>query len=133
MGRAIFLGRSKGLWYPCQMDSKRRKHFEELIRDQLAQVEGEIDSLKELTKPISPDNAIGRLSRMEALNEKSVHESNLGKSKLRFSQLKKALERVAGDDFGLCLRCEEEISEKRLQILPESTICMDCLQGKNDD
>ena len=115
------------------MDGKKRKQFEALITEQLEVVAGEIESLRDLTKPISPDNAIGRLSRMEALNEKSVHESNLQKAKNRQVQLKQALGRVAREDYGLCLRCEEEISEKRLEILPESTICMNCLQGKNED
>ena len=113
------------------MDEKTKNSFAKLILQQIEKLESDIESLKELTKPISPDNSIGRVSRMEAIGEKSINDSNLRKAKLRLQQLKKASERIKGDDFGYCLNCEEPIQIKRLEILPESTICMSCLKGNN--
>ena len=36
---------------------------------------------KEITKPIAPENAIGRISRMDAINNKSVTEAALRQAK----------------------------------------------------
>ena len=37
----------------------------------------DIKGLKEATKPISPENSIGRVSRMDAINNKSVKMKQL--------------------------------------------------------
>lgn len=110
------------------MDKGKRECFKLIIIDNIKEVEEEISNIKQLCTPISPDNAIGRLSRMEAINEKSINEASLRKLELRMLNLKEALLRVKSEDFGICYRCEEEIPEKRLKILPESKICVRCLE-----
>ena len=115
------------------MDSKLQKKFSTLIDEHLKSLSKDIENLNELVKPVKPDNAIGRLSRMEALNELSVNKANLDKALKRQEQLLKAQQRVQSDDYGYCLRCEEEIQEKRLEVLPESQICMSCLNKKQPD
>lgn len=37
-----------------------------------------------------------------------------------------ALERLARGVYGICLRCEEEIEPRRLQVRPFSRYCVDC-------
>jgi len=101
--------------------------FIQIIQTQIEELKNTILLLAEGTKPIQPDVAIGRLSRMEAIGEKSVKEANLRKSKLRLVELKKALVRINDGDFGECINCGELIEEKRLEIIPESTVCMKCL------
>lgn len=104
--------------------------YEKLIKDALEKTKDEIQQLKELAKPVSPDNAIGRLSRMEAISEKSIHEAALRQSELRVVQLEQALKRLADDEFGICLSCEEEISAKRLKVIPEASLCINCANKK---
>ena len=58
-----------------------------LVNDTLLKVKEEIKRLEEMTKPISPDNAIGRLSRMEAIGEKSVNDAALRNAKFRVTKL----------------------------------------------
>lgn len=97
-----------------------------LVNDTLLKVKEEIKRLEEITKPISPDNAIGRLSRMEAIGEKSVNDAALRNAKLRVTKLTQALRRIEDGDFGECLECGDDISEKRLKTIPESTLCIKC-------
>jgi len=111
------------------MDEAEREKFKKLIETQINQLKIDINNFEKRVKPIAPDNAIGRLSRMEAINEKSIQESNLRQAKLRLSKLEEAQKRVNLEDFGLCTQCDEPIPVKRLQILPESTVCMECLGG----
>lgn len=37
-----------------------------------------------------------------------------------------ALQRMEGDDYGTCVRCEEPIPVARLEALPHTTMCADC-------
>ena len=108
------------------------RKFARIIDQHIEQIKNDIQNLKDLVKPVQPDNAIGRLSRMEALNEQAVNKSNLEKAQKRLEQLEIAQKRVKTDDYGLCLRCDEVIAEKRLEVLPESQICMSCFRKTSD-
>ncbi len=110
------------------MTEEKLQLYRQIIEDEISKLKAEISSLSELDKPISPDSAIGRLSRMEAIQAQSIAQSSLRSKKMRLQRLESALLRVSRGGYGLCSVCEEEISEKRLRIAPESTVCMDCLQ-----
>lgn len=94
------------------------KKFEKLSRD--------IADLKELTMPESPDSAIGRVSRMDAINNRSVNEATLRKKKIQFSKIKIALTEIDKPDFGLCYRCGKTIQKERIMLMPESKVCVNC-------
>ena len=100
------------------------------LTQEIAKTLEDIERLKIASQPVSPDNAIGRLSRMEAINAKSVSEENLRQAELRITKLNAAIQRVNDDEYGICLNCEEEISSKRLQSIPEATLCIKCATGR---
>jgi DnaK suppressor protein len=99
------------------------------IKEKMEAAKEAIAAYKLLTKPISPDNAIGRLSRMEAINSKSINEAALKKAKDTLSKLERALARIDNPDFGLCTECEEPIPSARLMILPETDLCVQCAEN----
>ena len=107
-----------------QSDRKTiRKHVLEEIENTLES----IASLEELVQPIAPDNAIGRLSRMEAIGTKSINEAALRKARIRLEKLKGVLGDIDNDpDFGLCLECGEDIPLGRIKLIPESRMCVTC-------
>jgi len=41
-----------------------------------------------------------------------------------------ALRKIADRTYGICEECGEEISEKRLMVLPTATLCVDCQENK---
>ena len=41
-----------------------------------------------------------------------------------------ALRKIAAGTYGICEDCGEEISEKRLLVLPTATLCIDCQEQK---
>ena len=93
----------------------------------------EIVRLKENVKPVKPDNAIGRLTRMEAINAKSIAEANLRSAENRLSKMEAILEKFeedGGEGIGLCVECGDEIPIKRLLVRPESTRCVYCLEER---
>ncbi len=42
-------------------------------------------------------------------------------------QIKAALQRIEDGSFGYCVQCDEEIPEKRLELLPHTPLCTDCM------
>jgi DnaK suppressor protein len=41
-----------------------------------------------------------------------------------------AIRKITEGTYGICEECGEEISEKRLRILPAATLCIDCKESK---
>ncbi|MDX1591894.1 MAG: TraR/DksA C4-type zinc finger protein [Balneolaceae bacterium] len=97
-----------------------------IIDDRISEMEEEIIELIELTKPVSLDASIGRLSRMDAINNKAINEKALRDKKQVLKKLERAKERALKGDIGTCLRCGEEIPFGRLKIMPYTTRCVKC-------
>jgi DnaK suppressor protein len=115
------------------MKARERVEIAAIIDNKLKEIVLEKKKLAEMCRPIAPDNAIGRLSRMEAINEKSVNEAALNLLKIKERKLLKAQEKVLEEDFGICLECEEEIPLKRMKLLPESIVCVNCLNEASEN
>ena len=98
----------------------------ESIEKSIKETKKDISNLKELTKPISPENAIGRVSRMDAINNKSVNEAALRSAINKLNLLDSALQRINNKDFGLCIRCKNEIPIQRIILMPQSNRCVHC-------
>ena len=98
------------------------------IKIEIEKTEAQIIHYRELTKPISPENAIGRVSRMDAINNKSINDSALRQAEQKLQNLHKVLEKAGSKDFGICVRCKKPIPVGRLMIRPESLLCVNCAQ-----
>ena len=96
------------------------------ILTEISKTEVSIVNYKELTKPIAPNDAIGRVSRMDAINNKSVNEASLRQAELKLNKLRIALSKIDDDDFGICLKCKQTIPIGRILIRPESLLCVNC-------
>ena len=96
------------------------------IQEQIKRVEENVTQLKEDTQPIAPENSLGRVSRMDAINNKSVAEESLRQAKRRLVRLQEAAENITDSDFGNCQQCKEAIVFDRLIFMPESRQCMQC-------
>lgn len=96
------------------------------IAKKIRQLEEYVRELKELTQPVAPDVAIGRVSRMDAINNKSVNDAALRQAKEKLHGLHHAYENIDNPSFGVCTSCGGEIPLGRILIVPESTKCMRC-------
>lgn len=106
------------------------KEEKELIKNKISKkikfLNIDIENLKEITKPISPENAIGRISRMDAINNKSVNEAALRQAKSKLKNLEKALIDIENEDFGKCTKCGNQIPIQRIILMPGSQKCINC-------
>jgi len=103
-----------------------RIEIEKKIIQEIENTKKSIIELKELTSPISPDCAIGRVSRMDAINNKTINEAALRKAENKLKGLKLAHQNMNDADFGKCARCNNEIPLGRILLMPHSRFCVHC-------
>jgi len=77
-------------------------------------------------KPITALDAVGRVSRMNAINNKTIAVSKLPQEKQKLRNLHKVLSQIGTKDFGLCQKCHKPIAIGRILIRPESLLCVKC-------
>ena len=53
-----------------------------------------------------------------------------GREKSFLDKIDKALQRIEDGSFGTCEECSEEISVKRLEARPETTLCIRCKEDQ---
>ena len=96
------------------------------LLDEISKTELLIKEYQEMTKPIAPDVAIGRISRMDAINNKSVTEAALRQAEGKLRNLQRVSSKIDDKDFGICLKCHKPIPLGRILIRPESLYCVNC-------
>jgi len=111
------------------LDSKKLEQYKALIIKEINSVKESLNALNEQLKPVSPDSSLGRITRMDAIQNQSVSRQSLNSKKVRLYKLEVALRSVDAQTYGICTICGEDIAENRLKIVPESTVCMDCLKN----
>jgi len=108
------------------MDHQERKNIEDQIRAEIEKTKDAIQKYQEMSEPIGPENAIGRVSRMDAINNKGVVEAALSKAQEKLSKLEMAIKKVHDEDFGICARCGQTIPLGRVMLMPQSRYCVRC-------
>lgn len=99
------------------------------IHEEITRAEQDINRLATSVKPVSPDNAIGRLSRMEAISARGVSEAALSQARVRLAGLKSALANLDEPEFGSCFQCGEQIPLARILLMPQSKMCVSCAES----
>ena len=100
--------------------------LKQILLDEISKTELLVKEYQELTKPIAPDVAIGRISRMDAINNKSVTEAALRQAEEKLRNLQRVSSKIDDKDFGICLKCHKPIPLGRILIRPESLYCVNC-------
>lgn len=108
------------------MNDDERRKFKEKLQKEIADLKERLPSLKEAAKPVPPDNAVGRISRMDAIGEQGVREAALREAEEKLRKLESSLTRADDADFGLCSGCRQPIPAARLLYRPESDRCVAC-------
>ena len=96
------------------------------IEQEILETKIKIKKYKDLSRPISPENAIGRISRMDAINNKSITEAALLEAERKIIQLKYIKNKMDTPDFGICEKCKTKIPFQRIMLQPQSRYCVRC-------
>ena len=110
------------------MSPGEKAEIVKIISSEIEKLTVKITQLSEFTGTVAPDDAIGRISRMDAINNKSIMDASMRNMEMRLDQLQKISQVVHEKDFGLCIQCHKSIPFERLRIRPEIRLCADCLR-----
>ena len=111
------------------MDASRLEHYRAVLTELQSELVASLRAESEDAKPVSPDRAIGRLTRQDAMLSQQMALELKRRNESRLEQVKRALARFDQGTYGNCIRCEEEISEARLRVQPATPICIGCAGG----
>jgi len=70
--------------------------------------------------------AVGRLSRMDALQNQAMQVETERRREIELKRIDAALARLDEGDYGICVSCGEDIQIKRLDMDPATPVCVDC-------
>jgi DnaK suppressor protein len=63
---------------------------------------------------------------MDAMQAQAMSIETKRRRSIMLQRIESALKRMDQGEFGLCLRCEEEIDPKRLEFDPTTLMCIEC-------
>jgi len=98
----------------------RQKELEETI----AQLQAEGEQNDQIQ-----DQADQALSSAFETLKSSLHNNEYEEYKM----IEKALEMVDAGTYGMCVDCQQDISEKRLQSYPNATRCLPCQETAEEE
>lgn len=108
------------------MTAEDKNDLKHKIEEMILKYEHDIKETEKMVEPVKPENSLGRVSRMDAINNKSVMEASLRNKISKRNKLKFALTQLGNEGFGKCSNCQKQINPKRLMFMPESTKCVRC-------
>ena len=108
------------------MNEDQKSSLRQRMENEISTCRSEIKRLEKSASPVAPDNALGRLTRMESLNDQGISQAALQRHREKLYKLELALEQVNRPGFGDCVVCGCPIPVERLMALPESTKCVTC-------
>jgi DnaK suppressor protein len=98
-----------------RLDAKRRE------LEELSAISSEARQTVELDQ-----QSVGRLSRMDAMQQQAMAEAQERTRKLDLQRIELAERRLKDDEYGYCSQCGDEIADGRLAIDPMAEKCINC-------
>jgi len=113
-----------------ELTDKQRSDLHRALLELRSELLQQLEDSTDGSKPVSLDQPIGRLSRMDALQQQSMVQANRRTARNRLNRIEAALRRYDNREYGLCVECEEEIGYARLKAQPEAPFCIDCQNNR---
>ena len=108
----------------------RSAHRQRLL-EEMDELRALSDGSRDSRAPVELDQqSVGRLSRMDAMQQQSMDLAREERRRQRLAMLAAALRRMEEDEFGYCLSCGDDIAAARLVADPAATLCVDCQRAR---
>lgn len=99
----------------------------EILASEIRRLERSMDLSEEHARTVVLDQtAVGRLSRMDSLQNQAMAQGLHDREAARYAALMRAVERLEEGSYGTCSECGGEIAYGRLLVIPEADVCGDC-------
>jgi DnaK suppressor protein len=112
-------------------EPEARHEIEQRLRALIEELEGALRAGAAGTRTVELDQAaVGRLSRMDALQQQAVAQASQRNVQARLQRCRAALSALEAGRYGLCRECDEPIERRRLEAFPEVALCLSCQREK---
>ena len=113
---------------PADLSSDQLDELQAELERQLGRLQKSMKVTDEALRPVELDQtAVGRLSRIDSLQNQSLSRGLRDRENVRLSQIREALARLGDGTYGVCTVCENRISFERLFVFPEAPECTECV------
>ena len=114
------------------LTTEKKEHFKKLLTKRLQTL------LDEANKTVSimtdqRQNFPDPTDRASLESDRNFELRIRDRERRLIEKITEALERIEHGTFGICERCEEEISEERLNARPVTTLCIECKKRQENE
>jgi DnaK suppressor protein len=93
-----------------------------LLRAKQTELSGVLSTRDE----ILVDRASDAFEQVQLMSERELAIRTLARDSSLQRQIRRALARIAGGTYGVCLYCEEDIPQRRMAAVPWAGFCIHC-------
>lgn len=112
------------------MDRAMRERYRQRLHEMRAALDAEEALGRDGQAVVELDQqAVGRLSRMDALQGQAMARAAGARRGARRTRIEAALARIEDGSFGACTDCGEPLPKGRLDLDPTVSLCVSCASG----
>ena len=104
------------------MTKNELNKYKQILEAKLAELSQAVREREGIAIEKTPD----AIDEVQHAAERELAIRNLDRQTQMLRNVRAALQRIAEGTYGICLRCEEEISPKRLNAVPWTPYCITC-------
>lgn len=82
----------------------------------------QLAALEKSARPVDLNEPIGRLSRMDALQQQGLAQKHKAETTAKLARIEAALARIDKGVYGICIKTNDPIPFTRLKAMPEHAI-----------
>jgi DnaK suppressor protein len=109
----------------ANMLTTETQQFARVLTDKLAELTNQRQGRDRIAIETSPDE----VEECLLAAERDIALIDLGRMSSTCREIQAALKRVRDESFGICTRCEREIGQRRLQVIPWAALCVRCQEA----
>jgi DnaK suppressor protein len=110
----------------AELTAEQLKELRQLLLAERDRLEAYLRLSEEGAKPVQLGTPIGRLSRMDAIQQQEMTRAGRSTLELKRRQVEASLDGHTKGVYGQCRSCEEPIGYPRLRARPEAPFCLSC-------
>jgi DnaK suppressor protein len=107
------------------MTKNELEKYKTVLETRLAELSYALRNREDIAIEKTPD----ALDEVQLAGERELAIRNLDRESHLLRQVRSALARIADGSYGICNHCEEEISLKRLNAVPQTAYCIKCQEA----
>lgn len=107
------------------MTKNEMEKYKMVLEAKLKELSDALRNREDIAIEKTPD----ALDEVQLAGERELAIRNLDRESTLLRQVRGALARIADGSYGVCLHCEEDISPKRLNAVPQTAYCITCQEA----